>query len=149
MAAPVVGIVGAKALRKDLSRLADDVNGPLYKAIRQAGLEAVAPIVPATRAVLPHVTGRLADTVRASGTRTGGNVRMGRVAVPYAGWVEFGGSRPDGSEREYLPAGRYLFPTARDDAGRAAQTYSDNLSRLFDRPDIWTNSTTNPGAVHD
>jgi len=149
MAASVVGIVGMDALRRDLKRLTDVDTGPLYKAIKQAGLEAVAPIVPAVRQALPHVTGRLADTVRASGTKTGGSVRMGTKAVPYAGWIDFGGSRPDGSERPYQPQGRYLFPAARDDAARAAADYSAALTAIFARDDIWTNTTADAGQVHD
>lgn len=158
MAAPVVGIVGAKALRKDLNRLVDDVKSPLYQAMTAAGKAAVEPVVALTREALPHSgrpdsahhrAGALAASVRSSGTRTGGNVRMGRANVPYAGWVEFGGARPDTSSRPFVPTGRYLFPAARGDAERAARAYADNLTSLFARPDIWTNSTTNPGAVHD
>jgi len=33
MAAPIVGIVGLKALRRDINRLTDDVRSPLYKAM--------------------------------------------------------------------------------------------------------------------
>lgn len=149
MAAPVVGIVGAKALRKDLSQLADDVTGPLYAAMKQAGRDAAEPVAAAARQTLPHVTGTLAGDVRTSGTKTGAAVRMGRASIPYAGWVEFGGTRPDGSERPYLAAGRYLFPAARGLAERAARDYSDSLARLFDRSDLWTNTTSDGSAVHD
>jgi hypothetical protein len=150
MAAPVVGVVGAKALRKDLNRLATEVSGPLYAAIKRAGLAAVAPVVPATRAEIPSDgSGVLAATVRASGTKTGGAVRMGRASVPYAGWFEFGGDRPDGSSRDYLPGGRALFPAARNDSERAAKAYSDALTKLFDSSGIWTNTTADGGQVHD
>jgi hypothetical protein len=154
MAAPLVGIIGAKALRKDLNRLTDDVRSPLYKAMAQAGFDAVQPVVSATKAALPtgpRTTGTLARTVRASRSRTGGAVRMGRTTVPYAGWVEFGGTRkqPHESHRQFIRTGRYLFPAARGDAERAAQAYSAALERLFASPGIWTNTTTSPGAVHD
>src|ERR1700749_2702947 len=87
MAQPVVGIVGLKALNKDHNRLADDVKGPLFKAIAQAGYDAVQPIVAATKAALPsgsRTNGRLAGTVRASRTRTGGAVRLGPAGRPPA-----------------------------------------------------------------
>ena len=154
MAEPVVTVVGAKALRRDINRLADDTKSPLYKAMAQAGYDAVQPIVATTRATLPkgpRTSGRLASTVRASRIRTGGAVRMGRVSVPYAGWVEFGGTRkhPRESHRPFVRTGRYLFPAARDLAPRAAADYSIALTRLFASSGIWTNTTTNPGAVHD
>jgi hypothetical protein len=149
MAQPVVGIVGAKALRKDLSRLADDATSPLYQAMKQAGKDAAEPVAAATRAALPHVTGTLAGDVRTSGTKTGAAVRMGRASVPYAGWVEFGGIRPDGSERPFISTGRYLYPAARGLAESAARSYSDSLARLFERSDLWTNTTSDGSAVRD
>lgn len=149
MAQPVVGIVGARALRKDLSHLADDATGPLYQVMKQAGRDAAEPVAAATRQALPHVTGTLAGDVRTSGTKTGAAVRMGRVSVPYAGWVEFGGTRKDGSERPFIRTGRYLFPAAAGLAERSARSYSDALAVLFERSDLWTNTTSDPGAVRD
>jgi hypothetical protein len=149
VAAPVVGIIGAKALRKDLGRLADDVNGPLFRAMKRAGYASVQPIVGLTRSRLPSVSGNLSMSVRASGTKTGGSVRMGRASVPYAGWIEFGGSRPDGSTRQFIGSGRYLFPAAAGDASRASKAYSEALEQLFGSAGIWTNTTGNGGQVHD
>ena len=153
MAALLVGIVGAKALRRDINRLTDDIKSPLYKAMAQAGYEAVQPIVARTRSATrtgsgPRASGtRLEGTVRASRTRTGGAVRMGRANVPYAGWVEFGGVRhsPHESTREYRPGGRYLFPAARDLSARAATLYAQGLQRAFDSYH-WTNEGAN---AHD
>jgi hypothetical protein len=150
MAQPaVVGIVGMKALRRDLKHLSDDVTSPLYKAIRAAGKETVEPVAALTRERLPHGTGALAGSVRSSGTRTGGAVRYGSKTRPYAGWVEFGGSRPDGSSREYVATGRYLFPAARDLAGSAAEHYSSALAAVFATSGIWTNETSDGSRVHD
>lgn len=156
---PVVGIVGAKALRKDLNRLCTDEKGPLFNAMKRAGYAAVKPVVDLTRSALPHSgrkdsrthkAGSLAASVRASGTKTGGAVRMGRASVPFAGWVEFGGTRPDGSTREFVPTGHYLFPAARQEASHAAQSYSDALTKLFASSGVWTNTNATDGsAVHD
>lgn len=143
-----VGIVGMAALRRDINRMATDESGPLYAAIKQAGKSAVEPVAARTRSSLPHVTGTLAGTVRTSGTKTGGAVRMGQKSVPYAGWIDFGGTRPDGSARQYIAAGRYLFPAAQGLAPVAAQSYSDALDRILNS-DVWTNTTTDPTAVHD
>jgi len=150
MAAPVVGIVGMSALRRDINRLADDVSGPLYAGIRQAGKDAAEPVAALTRASLPMGgSGRLAGDVRTSGTKTGAAVRMGRKTVPYAGWIEFGGSRPDGSEREYVPGGRYLFPAAKSLAMKAADRYSEAIGAVLNSDRVWTNNTTDGSQVHD
>lgn len=150
MAAPQVGVVGMAALRRDINRLSTDQQGPLYAAIRAAGKQAAEPIASVTRSTIPMGgTGNLAGTVRTSGTKTGAAVRMGTARVPYAGWLDFGGTRPDGSSRDYRPDGRYLFPAAQGRAGQAAQLYADALERVFSSDSVWTNSTTDPGSVHD
>ena len=114
-----VGVIGIKALVKDIKKLSEDEQGPLFKAIRDAGLHAVEPVAARTRSSVPHVEvegqkGSLSGSVRASGTRTGAGVRMGSKAINWAGWVEFGGKResPHLSERESVQGGRYLFPAA-------------------------------------
>jgi hypothetical protein len=58
---------------------------------------------------VPVVTGRLQRSVAANVDDQGGrpNVTMGGD-LPYAGWVEYGGTRG----RPYLPEGRYVYPTA-------------------------------------
>jgi hypothetical protein len=149
VAAPKVELVGLKALRRDISRLSTDVSGPFFRALKAAGLAAAEPVAAATRSAVPHDSGDLAATVRTSGTRTGGAVRMGRASVPYAGWVEFGGVRPDGSERDYVAGGRYLFPAAANLAERAAREYARALEGVFDQSGLWTNTGTDPRSVHD
>jgi hypothetical protein len=145
---PEVALVGFRSLRKDLARMVED-RGPLDDALKAAGKKAVEPIYTTVKAVLPHDSGDLAGDVRSSGTRTGAVVRMGRVKIPYAGWIEFGGVRPDGSERDFVSTGRYLYPTAR---GRLATTVADLYSReiqsLINRFG-WTNTGTTGGSVHD
>ena len=58
---------------------------------------------------VPKRTGRLAASVTADHDRQGAIVGMGGPNVPYAGWIEFGGTRG----RPYMPRGRYLYPTAK------------------------------------
>ena len=73
---------------------------------------------------------------------------MGSKAVPWAGWVEFGGTRhrPWQSSREFVKDGRYLFPAARGLAQQTADLYSDALEHVFTSSGVWTN----PGdSAHD
>ena len=150
MASPVnVAVVGMRALRADLTRLGADV-GPLNKGMSAAGKVAVDPVAAATRDALPRVSGRLAGDVRTSATKTGATVRMGRVSVPYAGFVDFGGDRsdPHESSRAYTARGRYLFPQAERLSATVGQRYSDAIAGVLDAFN-WTNDTTNPGSIHD
>ena len=149
---PVVAIVGIKALAKDINKLADDTKGPLFKAIVAAGKTAAEPVAAATRSALPRSdrqtddAGLLAGSVRSSGTRTGASVRMGSKTVPWAGWVEFGGTRhkPFVSSREFVKDGRYMFPAARGLAERSEQLYSAALQKVFTTSGVWTNPGDDP-----
>jgi hypothetical protein len=149
MAEPTVEVVGMAALRRDVRRLSADQQGPIYAAIKDAGRRAATPVAAKTRAAVPHDRGTLASSVRISSTRTGAAVRMGRAKVPYAGWIEFGGTRPDGSSRAFVPGGRYLFPAAQGLASVSAALYSEAIGRELTDPALWTNTTDNPGGVHD
>jgi hypothetical protein len=141
---PTVDVVGLRALVRDANRLCDDA-GPLNKALSAAGKQAVEPVAAQARSSYPQVSGRLAGSVRASGTRSGAAVRVGSAALPYAGPVDFGGY-PAG--REYVATGRYLFPAAEQLASRAAELYGAGAQRAFDSFP-WSNETTTAEAVHD
>jgi hypothetical protein len=153
-------IVGIKALMKDIDKQCKDERSALFSAMKKAGYAAVAPVVPATRAALPHSdrkdthwhkSGALSSSVRASAYRSGAAVRMGSKSQPQAGWVEFGGTRrrPHLSERPFVKSGQYLFPAARGDASRAATEYTKAVNEVFGRAAVWTNAKQNPEAIHD
>jgi hypothetical protein len=134
--------------------MAEDTRGPMYAALKQAGHVIAEPIASNTRAALPRgerTTGQLQGDVRVSVTRTGAGVRMGRKSVPYAGWVEFGGTRrePHATSREYVSSGRYLFPAAASVTPGAVEEYGRALEAVFDSSRVWTNTGSDPGSVHD
>lgn len=56
--------------------------------LKEAHLSAARMVVAATHA--PRRSGRLAGTVRGSGTKTAAVVRAGRSSVPYAGPIHWG-----------------------------------------------------------
>ena len=150
MSAPVsVGVIGMKALARDVTKLCADA-GPMNAALRQVGLEVAQPVAALTRSSVPQVSGRLAGDVRATASRSGAAVRMGRASLRYAGWVEFGGHRraPHESTRPYQPRGRYLFPAALQLAQTSAEAYARGTNAALERFG-WTNTTTDGGAVHD
>jgi hypothetical protein len=146
-AQPQVAVVGLRALIRDFQKMSLDTS-PLNPALIAAGKAAAAPIAVAATSALPKTTGTLAGDVRSSGTRTGATVRMGRAKIPYAGWVEFGGDRPDGSSRPFYRDGRFLFPAARGLAETAAVTYSEKLGPALEAF-AWSNTGTDPTRVAD
>jgi hypothetical protein len=146
--APQVAVIGLKALMRDVARLPD--SPVMLAALKEAGRRAAEPVAEAARSALPHVSDALADDVRVTSSRTGAAVRMGRKKVPYAGWVEFGGTRqrPHRSQRPFVATGRYLYPAARSLAATSAATYAAGLQRAFDSFG-WSNTTTDGARVHD
>jgi hypothetical protein len=148
---PTIEVVGLRALSRDLKKMSDEKSGPIVDAMKKAGKAAAEPVAAATRSSLPSVSGRLAGNVRTSGTRTGAAVRMGSRGIPYAGWIEFGGSRGGRNSRGSRPftaGGRYLFPAAEAHASDGARIYEEEVTKALDHFN-WTNATTSAGSVHD
>jgi hypothetical protein len=113
--------------------------------LQQAGRQAADPVANVARNAIPHESGTLAGDVRVSSARSGASVRVGRASIPYAGPVDFGGWP---GEREYVAAGRYLFPAAQGLASSTATLYGQALDRAL--ADVsWTNTASEPEAVHD
>jgi hypothetical protein len=148
--APQVGIVGLRALNRDIQR-AGSLTSPLNSVMSDAGRTAAEPVARETAVSLPrvdtlaHDAGTMADSIRVTASRTGAAVRMGRASIPYAGPLEFGGY-PEG--REFIATGRYLFPAAGRLANDVAQLYAQAVQRGLDAFP-WSNETNNPEAVHE
>lgn len=85
MPKPALQVDGARQLRASLKRAGIDVQDlkAAHKQVADMVAEKSAP-----RA--PRRTGRLAGSVRASGTASAAIVRAGRKAVPYAGPIHWG-----------------------------------------------------------
>jgi hypothetical protein len=106
---------GLRELERGARNLFDDIEDDAEAKLLHVA-DQTATIV---RAKVPVRSGRLASSVDAGPAPDGADLSIG-AGVPYAGWIEFGGTRG----RPYVPAGRYLFPTAKDaadDAGRAGE----------------------------
>jgi hypothetical protein len=117
---------GLAEANRDMARWAEQL-GPAVVADAQSLANTIASQV---RGEVPVLTGTLAasvETVELEATEFG--VSIGDD-VPYAGWIEFGGSRG----RDLVPEGRYLYPTALDAEAEfqqlAADTADDTVRRF-------------------
>lgn len=112
------------------------VDTELPKQLRK-GLNTVAELVAdeaATR--VPVRSGALRDSIRPRSTQSEGRVMMGRARVPYAGWIDFGGTiSPRGTPmtRPFIRNGRYLFVTADEMAPRIRKESERLLNRFADK----------------
>jgi hypothetical protein len=81
---------------------------------------------------VPERTGRAAGSVRAASTQTGARVSGGSAAVPYYGWLDFGGSvgRKRSVHRPFLKTGRYIWRAFADHREEVETILRDELVKL-------------------
>jgi hypothetical protein len=112
---PVIRVEGLRDLNRALRQFGDE---RLPKQVKAAARDAADIVAREASRRVPHRSGRLAASIRAGGQARGAVVRAGGARVPYAGWIEFGGThrvRGRGrASRPYVAGGRYIRPSARD-----------------------------------
>ena len=144
---PVVDVIGARALRRDLQRLGE-AGGAILEEIKVAGRTAAEPVVTKARSAWPIsdlAHAHHADSLRVIGVKTGATVAEGGRRYGGTGWLEFGGNRG----RDYIPAGRFLFPAAAGLAPVVAELYSAGVQKALDLGSSWTNTTSEAKAVSE
>ncbi|GAA1790917.1 HK97 gp10 family phage protein [Leucobacter iarius] len=105
---------GAAKFRKTLRAAGDDLED-----MKEAHAKAAGIVEGETRRRVPRgATGRLAGSIRSSGTKTAGVIRAGRKSIPYAGVIHWG-----------WPA-RHITP--RPFAADAAKATESQWGRIYD-----------------
>lgn len=116
----------------DLRRWADQVGPAVAKAAGPFGDKAAARVA----GRVPVLTGALAGSASSTVSDEGLELELGS-GVPYAGWIEFGGSHG----RPYVAEGRYLYPTAleleEEWTTTAAEAAEDTVGRFS-----WSTAST-------
>jgi hypothetical protein len=97
-----VQVVGATEAFRDLERVVEKIDRAAELEARRQAERLVGLVVPK----VPRVSGRMAASLAAVDT-PGGAAAGYDGSAPWAGWVEYGGSRG----RPYVSGGRYLYPT--------------------------------------
>jgi hypothetical protein len=85
MATTVVQVRGARQLRSSLKKAGKDLQD-----LKDAHAKVAAVVAAAAAARAPKRTGRLATSVRGTGTTTAAVIRAGFKSVPYAGPIHWG-----------------------------------------------------------
>lgn len=113
-------VEGARQLRASLKRAGVELSD-----LKKAHAE-VAQLV-ASRAVAPNRTGRLAGSMRSSGTQSAAIVRAGGSSVPYAGPIHWGW------EARNITAQPWIAEAAEAAQDQWAGVYMDALEHIIDK----------------
>lgn len=122
MAQPVVTVVGARELRRALKAVEGGLDD--LKATHE---EIAQVVVPAGRRGAPRRTGRLAGSVRGSGTKTQAVVRAGGARLPYGGPIHWGWPK------RHIKAQPFLTDAGRETEPTWTRIYTTNTQKLIDR----------------
>jgi hypothetical protein len=120
-----VELVGLDTAGRDMRQWAAEL-GP---AVTKQAASLAETVRSQVQGEVPVLTGTLAASVEVIEDADGIGVSIGDD-VPYAGWIEFGGSRG----RDLVPEGRYLYPTAlaaEADYQSLAAEVADDTARRF------------------
>lgn len=93
-----VEVPGLRKLRRDLRAMGDDLAD-----LRAASTEAAGIVADAASDRAPHLSGKLAASVRASNTTTGARVAAGGPTVPYAGPIHWGWPAHNIAPHPFIP----------------------------------------------
>lgn len=135
----VVQVKGAKELRRALRQIEDAAERKGMQAELKSEYRTAARVVElAARQEAPQRSGRLAGSIKAKGTTTGGAVTAGGLkAVPYAGPIHWGWpSRPNKARRWRggpIAANRFMVRAAQSSADQVADILEGGLRRLVDK----------------
>jgi phage gpG-like protein len=116
----VLDVEGGKELRRSLKAAGDDLAD-----LKEAHAEAARTVATAAKGTAPVRTGRLAASIRGSGTKTGAIVRAGGARVPYAAIQEFGWPRHN------IVGQPYLVPAARETEPDWRRAYEAAVKRIL------------------
>lgn len=119
-----IEIQGIKKLARTLRQAGDEEGRAMLLA---ANKDAATMVAQAAAPLVPQRTGRLAATLRSSGTAKGGVVMVGRARVPYAGPVHFGWFR------RRIKANPFLYEAMDRRRSEVEEAYQRRLAELLER----------------
>lgn len=128
-----IQVEGLRELNAALRKLGEK---ELPKEFKRASKRAAQVVAVEAAARVPKRTGKLAASIRGAAQARGAVVRAGRESVPYAGWIEFGGTiqhKTDNwsSTRPFIKQGRYIFPAAKAKEPQVVELFEAGVSHAL------------------
>lgn len=129
---PVYEVEGGRQLRQTLKQ-ADEQLADLKRAHAEAAQIAAE----ASAQLAPRRSGKLAATIRSSGTKTAGIIRAGRKSVPYAAPIHWGWNTRPSARRGWrggtIDANPFLSTGAKDSEGRWIRVYERHVAEALEK----------------
>jgi hypothetical protein len=131
MPEPTIPVKGARELRAAIRRAESTELAAELKAANLAAAEVVAY---EAQTIVPVKSGRLLESIRASGQLAAGVVRAGKASTPYAGVIHFGWAAHG------IEPNPYLYDAADARVDEVVERYQEAIDRIAD-------SIANSGAT--
>ena len=121
-----VAVIGLRDTRRALRA----VDAGAARALRVALNAAASFLIDRTRPKIPRRTGAAAASLKSRSSQEAVRIAVGGRRAPYYPWLDFGGSvGPGGSvKRPYLPDGRWLYPTLRENRAEFVKIMDDAVA---------------------
>lgn len=121
-----LGIKGLAEFNRGLRKLDNEAPKKLRVALN-SGSDL---LIDKTRPKIPSRTGRARASLKARSTRTSVRIAVGGARAPWVPWLDYGGEgrikgRPPA--REFIKAGRYLYPTLGEIKPQLAKTLDEAI----------------------
>lgn len=131
-------IEGLKELQRELNKLGADAKNDM----KPAHQEAAKTVAEASRPLAPVLTGRLAESLRASATKTSGRVRAGNVSVPYAGPIHFGWPA------RAIRANPFIYHALDERRADVVALYDKRMGEIIAKHGLQPGPATPPSGAH-
>ncbi len=105
----IISVRGLAEFQRALKKL----DSELPKMVRLANNEAADLLISKIQPVIPTITGKAKNSLKARSTRTSARIAIGGKRAPYVPWLDFGGKtgRNKSVVRPFIKEGRYVYPT--------------------------------------
>lgn len=122
-----VKIQGIKSLSRELKKLSDE----LPKELKKIGKDAAEIVAVEARGIVPVLSGRLRNKIKAGATTKGGDVRVS--GLPYANPIHFGWRKHN------IRPNPFLYNALDSRTAEVIEAYSRGIGDLLEK--TFTNST--------
>jgi len=115
-------VVGARELRNAMKQA-----GVSLDDLKPVNAQAAAIVQAAAASRAPRLTGRLAGSVRSSGTRRAGVVRAGGARIPYAGPIHWGWPA------HHIAPNTFIVDAAQGTEPAWVEVYAHGIEQILDQ----------------